>query len=131
MLYEFSLNTDRYNLHDITAQVREAVKKSGVINGTAIIYSPHTTAAITLNENTDSDVVHDILLGLNHLYPELPEYQHCEGNSTAHLKASTFGSSETLMIVDGDLLLGIWQAVYFCEFDGPRKRRFYVRIISD
>ena len=127
MLYEFKLKTDRENMHDITPQVWEAVQKSGIKDGTVTVFAPHTTAAITINENADPDVVHDMLIGLRHTYPDLPEYQHAEGNSTAHLKSSTLGVSETIMLVGGSLLLGTWQDIYFCEFDGPRNRHFYVR----
>lgn len=131
MLYEYQLSTDRENLHNITPQINDALRKSGIQNGFAIVYTPHTTAAITVNENADPDVVHDLLLGLRKAYPEQPGFTHSEGNSTAHLKSSTVGCDQTLIINDGAYLLGIWQDVYFCEFDGPRNRRFFIKIIGE
>ena len=94
-----------------------------------MIYCPHTTAGITINENADPDVVRDMLLGLDKAYPDRTEFRHAEGNSAAHLKASAVGSSATVIIRDGKLLLGQWQGIYFCEFDPPRNRKFYVNII--
>jgi len=128
MLYEFNLSTPKSNLYNITAQVREAVKKSGVSDGSVIIFCPHTTAGITINENADPDVVHDLLLGLDKAFPDRLEFRHGEGNSSAHLKASTIGASETIIISDGKLLLGTWQGIYFCEFDPPRNRKFFVKV---
>jgi len=129
MFYEFSLSTPQENLYNITAQVREAVSKSGVSDGVAIVFCPHTTAGITINENADPDVVHDLLLGFDKAFPDRSEFRHDEGNSSAHLKSSTVGASETIIIKDGKLILGTWQGIYFCEFDAPRSRRFYVKII--
>jgi len=129
MLYEYSLSTPRNNLYDITAQVREAVSKSSLSNGIAVIFCPHTTAGITINENADPDVVYDLLLGFEKAFPDRAEFRHGEGNSTAHLKASTVGASETIIIKDGKLVLGTWQSIYFCEFDSPRSRRFFVKIM--
>ncbi|MFM9332420.1 secondary thiamine-phosphate synthase enzyme YjbQ [Paenibacillus mesotrionivorans] len=128
MLYEYKLNTDAENFIEVTAMVREAVAKSGVREGTCLVYCPHTTAGITINENADPDVVTDMLLGLAKAFPDRPEFRHAEGNSSAHLKASCVGSSATVIIDGGRLLLGTWQGIYFCEFDGPRSRRFYVQI---
>lgn len=128
MLYEYKLNTDAENLIEVTAMVREAVAKSGVREGTCLLYCPHTTAGITINENADPDVVTDMLLGLAKAFPDRPEFRHAEGNSSAHLKASCVGSSATVIVDGGQLLLGTWQGIYFCEFDGPRSRRFYVQI---
>jgi len=101
-----------------------------VTSGIAVIYCPHTTAGITINENADPDVVKDLLCGLDKAFPNLAEYRHAEGNSSAHLKASVIGSSATVLIVDGGLLLGTWQGIYFCEFDPPRHRTFYVKIMA-
>jgi len=129
MLYEYSLSTPRNNLYDITAQVREAVSKSSLSNGIAVIFCPHTTAGITINENADPDVVYDLLLGFDKAFPDRSDFRHGEGNSTAHLKASTVGASETIIIKDGRLVLGTWQSIYFCEFDSPRSRRFFVKIM--
>jgi secondary thiamine-phosphate synthase enzyme len=129
MIFEYSLKTPAEKLIDITQFVREAVAKSGVTDGIVIVYCPHTTAGITINENADPDVATDILLGLNKAFPDLAEFRHTEGNSAAHLKASTIGSSVTVFIDKGRLLLGTWQGIYFCEFDGPRTRKFYVKIM--
>jgi len=129
MLFEFTLSTPKENFYNITPQVLETVNKSGVKNGIAVVYCPHTTAGITINENADPDVVHDLLLGLAKTYPDRAEFRHDEGNSAAHLKASAMGSSVTLIIDEGKLVLGTWQSVYFCEFDPPRTRKFYVKLI--
>ena len=129
MLCEYSLSAQREDFYDITPQVREAVAKSGITSGIAVVYCPHTTAGITINENADPDVVHDLLIGLNKAFPDRPEFRHGEGNSAAHLKASTMGSSVTVIIENGKLLLGMWQGIYFCEFDPPRNRKFYVKVL--
>ena len=129
MVFEYTLSTPNENLYDITPQVREAVSKSGIIDGIAVVYCPHTTAGITINENSDPDVVRDLLLGLNKAFPDRSEFRHNEGNSAAHLKASAVGASETVIFNNGKLVLGTWQDIYFCEFDPPRNRKFYVKII--
>jgi len=131
MLYEYNLSAQREHFYNITSQVREAVTKSGVTSGVAVIFNPHTTAGITINENADPDVVHDLLIGLNKAFPDRPEFRHGEGNSAAHLKASAIGSSATIIIENGKPVLGTWQGIYFCEFDAPRNRRFYVKIIGE
>ncbi|MDR1676777.1 MAG: secondary thiamine-phosphate synthase enzyme YjbQ [Deltaproteobacteria bacterium] len=128
MLFKFSLSTHQQNFYNITPQVRQALDKSGKTEGLAVIYCPHTTAGITINENSDPDVVRDLLLGLDKAFPDRPEFRHAEGNSSAHLKASAIGSSATVIIDSGKLVLGIWQGIYFCEFDPPRNRNFYVEI---
>ncbi|HHV96297.1 MAG TPA: YjbQ family protein [Clostridiaceae bacterium] len=115
---------------NITNKVAEAVRNSHVQDGIAVVYVPHTTAGVTINENADPDVVHDMITALNKAYPIYGEYLHIEGNSHAHIKASLMGSSCTVIIKDGKLMLGTWQGIYFCEFDGPRNREFYVKIIS-
>ncbi len=115
---------------DITRQVADEVKNSGVGDGIAVIYVAHTTAGVTINENADPDVVRDMISALDKTYPVHGEYLHIEGNSHAHIKASLMGSSCTVIIKDGKLLLGTWQGIYFCEFDGPRNREFYVKIIE-
>ena len=112
----------------ITSQVQEAVRKSGISDGLCVVYCPHTTAGITINENADADVRHDMLLGFSKAFPDQAAFRHGEGNSAAHLKASCVGSSATIPIDNGRLLLGTWQGIYFCEFDGPRTRTFYVKI---
>jgi secondary thiamine-phosphate synthase enzyme len=127
---DFTLKTKREGFIDITAQVSKAVAESGIENGVAIVYCLHTTAGITINENADSDVVHDLLFGLNAAFPDRREFRHAEGNSAAHLKASTIGSSVTVIIENAGLILGTWQGIYFCEFDGPRNRNFYVKVIE-
>lgn len=129
MLKKYTLSTKPQNFYNITSFVREAVKESGITDGICTVFCPHTTAGITINENADPDVVHDMLLGLDRAYPDRPEFRHMEGNSSAHLKASCVGSSATVIIENGRLLLGTWQGVYFCEFDGPRTRNFYVKVI--
>jgi secondary thiamine-phosphate synthase enzyme len=130
MFFEYSLKTSAVDLTDITSSVREAVTKSGVADGLVVIYCPHTTAGITINENADPDVVTDILLGLEKAFPNRREFRHSEGNSAAHLKASAVGSSVTVVIDGGRLLLGTWQGIHFCEFDPPRGRKFFVKIIG-
>ncbi|MDR1184660.1 MAG: secondary thiamine-phosphate synthase enzyme YjbQ [Coriobacteriales bacterium] len=128
MLKKYTLRTDRENFHNITSQVIETVRTSGVRDGLCLVYSPHTTAGITINENADPDVVTDMLFGLSQAFPDRPQFRHAEGNSAAHLKASCVGSSVTVPIADGRPLLGTWQGIYFCEFDGPRNRTFFVQI---
>jgi secondary thiamine-phosphate synthase enzyme len=115
---------------DITNMVAAEVKNSNVQDGIAVIYVPHTTAGVTINENADPDVVRDMISTLDKTYPVHGEYLHFEGNSHAHIKASLMGSSCTVIIQEGKLLLGTWQGIYFCEFDGPRNREFYVKIIG-
>lgn len=114
---------------DITNKVADEVRNSNVQDGIAVIYVPHTTAGVTINENADPDVVRDMISALDKTYPVHGEYLHFEGNSHAHIKASLMGSSCTVIINEGKLLLGTWQGIYFCEFDGPRDRVFYVKII--
>ena len=128
MLKSCTINTTGEHFFNITPQVRAAIKESGITEGICVIFCPHTTAGITINENADPDVVRDILLGLNKAFPDRDEFRHAEGNSTAHLKSSIIGSSVTLIIEDGMPILGTWQGVYFCEFDGPRNRKFYIKI---
>jgi len=130
MLLEYSLSTQKIDFYNITPQVREATAKSGVESGIVVIYCPHTTAGITINENADPDVVRDLLIGLDKAFPDRAEFRHAEGNSAAHLKASAMGSSVTVAIDAGKLVLGTWQGIYFCEFDPPRNRKFYVSVIG-
>jgi secondary thiamine-phosphate synthase enzyme len=132
LLKKFSVRTaGRSQLINITGQVREAVRQSGVREGLATVYCPHTTAGITVNEGADPDVAGDFLRYLDNLCPwEHPLYRHGEGNTAAHLKASIIGIAQAIPVVDGDLALGVWQAVFFCEFDGPRERTFLVKIIE-
>ena len=130
MLYQYTLRTPNEDMIPITAQVQGAVAESFVESGICVVYCPHTTAGITVNENADPDVVKDLLLAYDKAFPDRREFRHCEGNSAAHAKASAMGSSAALIIENGRLLLGTWQNVYFCEFDGPRTRRFYVKIME-
>jgi secondary thiamine-phosphate synthase enzyme len=126
----FTVSTGKRNeMVDITGKVEKAVADSGISDGSVVIYCPHTTAAITINENADPDVVHDILLTLSALVPQDKDgYRHSEGNSDAHVKSSIVGCSETVLVNNGQMQLGTWQGIYFCEFDGPRKRAVIVQI---
>ena len=130
MLKKYNIKTDKEGLYNITSYVRQTLNESGVESGIAVIFCPHTTAAITINENADPDVQTDLLFALDKTYPDRPQFRHMEGNSAAHLKSSCVGASETVIIEDGALLLGTWQGIYFAEFDGPRTRSFYVKIIK-
>ncbi len=130
MLYTYRLKTPAEGFLSITAQVKGAVAESGVQSGICVVFCPHTTAGITINENADPDVQTDLLLAYQSAFPDRAAFQHCEGNSAAHAKASAMGSSATIIIENGTLLLGTWQGIYFCEFDGPRSRTFYVKIIE-
>lgn len=131
-LYKHSLSINKsQTMVDITRTIEEDIKKSGVKEGIAVVYCPHTTAGITINENADPDVVRDLIYGFEKVYPTNDRnYKHFEGNSHAHMKSSTIGASQTLIIDNGRLILGTWQDVYFCEFDGPRSRNFYVKIME-
>ena len=126
----FELRTPPEGFVDITPQVREVVTASRVPDGCCVVYVPHTTSGVTINENADPDVRHDLLLALRRIAPELPGFRHAEGNSTAHVKASLMGSSVTVLIDDARLVLGTWQGIYFAEFDGPRTRRVHVRVMG-
>ena len=130
MLSSHTLKTGKEGCYDITPAVRDAIKKSGVDNGMCAVYCPHTTAGVTINENADPDVVKDLLYGLDKAFPDRTEFRHSEGNSAAHLKASCIGSSVTLIVENGAPILGTWQRAYFCEFDGPRERKYYIKIIG-
>jgi secondary thiamine-phosphate synthase enzyme len=129
---EFQVRTAARNQFvEITDQVRDAVAKSGIKSGFCVVYCPHTTAAITVNENADPDVVQDMLLHLNRTVPkDQPGFRHGEGNSDSHIKASLVGPSVTLVVNGGDIVLGRWQGVYFCEFDGPRTRTVVVQTVG-
>ena len=129
MIVQITVATQsRSSMEDITAQVEQAVRDSGVREGTCCVCVPHTTAGITINEGADPDVQHDLLAKLEDMVPWRDRYRHTEGNSAAHIKASLMGSSATLLVQGGRLLLGTWQSVYLCEFDGPRQRRVFVRV---
>jgi secondary thiamine-phosphate synthase enzyme len=126
---QVSINSRKRNeMIDITSQVQSALNSASVKNGFVIVFCPHTTAAITVNENADPDVTSDMLLTLDELIPNLrPGYRHSEGNSDAHVKSSLVGCSEQILVKDGKLVLGTWQGIYFCEFDGPRSRNVIVQ----
>jgi len=130
MQQEFRVSTrSRTEMVDITHKVQDVVREAGIQNGEAVVFCPHTTAAITINENADPDVVHDVLLALDEIVPRSNRgFRHSEGNSDAHCKSSLVGCSEQVLIQDGRLTLGTWQAVYFCEFDGPRNRAVIVQV---
>jgi secondary thiamine-phosphate synthase enzyme len=131
-MFTFQLHTEKRNeFVEMTDRVRHAVKQSRSRQGMVVIYSPHTTAGVTINENADPDVVHDMLLWFERTVPHLQAgFRHGEGNSDSHIKASLVGSSATVLIEDGELVLGRWQGVYFCEFDGPRTRTVHVQIVG-
>jgi len=115
---------------DITRSVQEAVKKAGAKDGVCIIFIPHTTAAVTINENADPSVVGDMEMAFNKIAPWKDAYRHLEGNSAAHIKASLIGCSEIVPVESGKLVLGTWQGIFLCEFDGPRNRSVYVKVIK-
>ena len=115
---------------DITDVVCEAIRACSITDGLAIIFTPHTTAAITINENADPDVCRDMIKGVNKLVPLHDGYHHLEGNSAAHIKSTLFGASETLIIHNKEIVLGTWQGIYFCEFDGPRQRQVNVQVVG-
>ncbi len=116
---------------NVTGHINKFVVDSGVKEGVLYLFVPHTTAAITINENADPDVKKDMLLGLSKTFPNDKDYQHYEGNSHAHIKSSLVGVDQTIIIEKGRLKLGTWQGIYFCEFDGPRTRKLYIKIIKD
>jgi secondary thiamine-phosphate synthase enzyme len=115
---------------DITREIQQAVGKSGIKSGICHVFIPHTTAGVTINENADPSVTRDILMELNKVIPFDDNYHHMEGNSAAHIKSSLIGCSINVIIDSGQIQLGTWQGIYFCEFDGPRSRRVWVEIIS-
>lgn len=120
----------RVEFADITSLVKKTVMDSRTERGICCVYVPHTTAGVTINENADPSVQEDIIKEINKIIPFSDGYSHLEGNSAAHIKASLFGASETIIIEGGKLCLGMWQGIYFCEFDGPRNRTFYVKILK-
>jgi secondary thiamine-phosphate synthase enzyme len=121
----------RIEMADITTDISRVVKESGILRGICYIYVPHTTAAVTINENADPDVPRDILDKLNDLVPGDVKYRHREGNADAHIKASLIGPQVAVMVENSTLVLGTWQSIFFCEFDGPRRRNVIVKLISD
>jgi secondary thiamine-phosphate synthase enzyme len=115
---------------DITGDVRTAIHEENVTDGLAVVFTPHTTAAITINENADPDVCRDMVMEIDRIVPLLDDYLHREGNSAAHIKSSLFGAGETLIISNAEIVLGTWQGIYFCEFDGPRQRQVHIQAIG-
>lgn len=131
-MFTITLKTSsRIQFLDITSEIRRAIAESGLKDGTALVYVPHTTAGITINEAADPSVVSDINRKLSQLIPVEESYRHTEGNSDAHIKASLMGSSIHVIVSRGKLILGEWQGIFFCEFDGPRTRKTLVKTISD
>jgi len=128
---EISLQTRaRFEMIDITAAVQKAARDVKIDSGIGLVYTPHTTAAITINENADPDVPRDILAALDRAVPLSANYRHSEGNSAAHVKSSLIGASEVVVIENGHLILGTWQSIFFCEFDGPRTRKVIIKFIT-
>ena len=124
------ISSSRNELIDITEKIQDKVRLSGKKNGLCFVFVPHTTAAVTINENADPSVRRDILNTLSHVFTKDPSHEHTEGNSDAHIKTSLVGSSEIVAVDNGTLVLGTWQSIFFCEFDGPRTRHVMVRIIE-
>jgi secondary thiamine-phosphate synthase enzyme len=122
--------TGRNQMLDVTSHLQKLMDREQVYEGMIVVFVPHTTAAITINENADPDVKTDMLTKLSSLIPQRDGYDHAEGNSDSHVKASLVGNSVTVLIEGGHLLLGQWQGVYFCEFDGPRERQMHVKIVN-
>jgi secondary thiamine-phosphate synthase enzyme len=132
MLQTLTLRTSSRNeFLDLTREIQAAVLESGVREGFCHLFVPHTTAALTINENADPSVKSDILMVLNKIISDQEPYRHLEGNSPAHIKASLLGPQLTLMVSSGRLVLGTWQGIYLCEFDGPRSRRLHLKVVGD
>jgi secondary thiamine-phosphate synthase enzyme len=132
MLHTMSVRTgSRTEFLDLTSQIQEVVRLSGVSQGLCHIFVPHTTAGVTINENADPSVKADILMVLNKIISDRESYRHAEGNSPAHIKASLVGPQLTVLVSEGRLLLGTWQGIYFCEFDGPRSRKLHLKVVAD
>jgi secondary thiamine-phosphate synthase enzyme len=130
MMRQFSVRTSsRSEMVDITSGVAAIVSEGKIKSGLCCVFAPHTTAGITINENADPDVPKDILAALSRLVPAVDNYRHREGNADAHIKASLMGASVTVIIEEGGLVLGIWQSIFFCEFDGPRTRKVFVKLV--
>ena len=130
-MHELAVRTrTRTEMINITADVQRLVHDAGIDDGACLVFVPHTTAAVTINENADPSVVRDIVTQMNKVVPFDDDYRHSEGNSAAHIKSSLFGCSRMIPITEGRLALGTWQGIFFCEFDGPRTRRVYVQTLS-
>lgn len=124
-------SSKRAEFLDITARVQTVVKKNGITHGVCYVFVPHTTAGVTINENADPNVIRDIIGGLDKMVPLEDNYTHAEGNSSAHIKSSLMGCSQQVLIEDGRLALGTWQSLFFCEFDGPRDRKVWVKLTGE
>ena len=124
------VSRQRVEMIDITSEVCRIIATSGIDSGLALLQVPHTTAAITINENADPDVTRDITMELNKVIPFEDRYRHGEGNSAAHIKSSLVGAGELLIVEDGAPVLGTWQGIYFCEFDGPRQRKMHIKVLA-
>jgi len=120
----------QFDMINITAQIQNLVDESGIVDGIVHLFIPHTTAAVTINEGADPSVMKDIMKELDKIVPLRDNYLHMEGNSAAHIKSTLVGASEMVMIENGSLVLGTWQAIFFCEFDGPRQRKVLVKILE-
>ncbi|NLK72110.1 MAG: YjbQ family protein [Clostridiales bacterium] len=132
LLFQYSIPTkSKQEFIDITEFISQSINESGVKNGHVLIYCPHTTAGITINENADPNVIEDMINALDNVFPIDGNYKHIEGNAHAHLKSSFIGSEKSIIILEGEPLLGTWQSVYFCEFDGPRSRKLFIKIMKD
>ncbi len=132
MIYNINISThSRIEFQDVTVRIRDIINSSSVSSGVCYIYVPHTTAAVMINEHADPDVVEDIAAQLDLLAPQHGKYRHAEGNSPAHIKSSLIGNSQVVFIEDGRLVLGTWQGIFFCEFDGPRNRHLMVKVVGD
>lgn len=130
MIESIEVKTNQYiEFVDITTAVRDFIRRSGIDEGICVVYTPHTTAGVTINENADPDVTADITNFLKKSYPKESYFSHMEGNTPSHIMSSLFGASETLIIQNGSLLLGRWQGIYFCEFDGPRTRKVILKAL--
>ncbi len=122
---------EKQNFYEITNKVRDLVKESGIKEGILTVYSPHTTGALCINENGDPDVVKDMIYALDKAFPDDPKFKHMEGNSSAHLKSINLGSTVSLTLNNGLIEMGIWQGIFFCEFDGPRDRKVQVHVMGE
>ncbi|HSL85895.1 MAG TPA: secondary thiamine-phosphate synthase enzyme YjbQ [Bacteroidales bacterium] len=123
--------TKRQDFYEITEQIRKVVNESQIREGIVTVYSTHTTGALCINENADPDVIDDMIYALDKAFPDDPNFKHMEGNSQAHLKSINIGSSQSLTLNDGIIEMGIWQGVFFCEFDGPRNRKVIVHVMGE
>ena len=131
MLFTFELDTPKQGLVDITKEVEAAVKESGVYEGICVVFCPHSTASIIVTENVDSDLKTDFIMCMENTFPALKNYRHAGGNADAHIKSAIAGTSETLIVTKNKPLFGQWQGIYFCEFDGQRKRQFFVKVLGE